>query len=177
MGRYLDLLRDPGDHGNLQSSHYDKNDRNDQSHADVERGSKTRAIRGVRSFMSFMSYSNSSDVRSVTGEPSDLAFWREVFEERAAVRQFDGGYSRAQAERLAWGELQNRWHLAHGERVPRELCAGCRRPIGDAAALDLIDGNRVHHAAGHDCLIAYGTRWRGPATAALVAIGLRPPVG
>jgi hypothetical protein len=37
-------------------------------------------------------------------------------------------------------------------------------------ARSLIDGNRVHHAAGHDCLIRYGERWHGgAATAALVA--------
>jgi len=107
---------------------------------------------------------------------SDPEFWRDVFEEVTAIRQFDGGYSRAEAERLAWGELQNRWHMAHGERVPRHLCAGCRRPIiGAAETLDLIDGNRVHDDAAHDCLIRHGTRWRRAATTALVAMGLGPP--
>jgi hypothetical protein len=105
----------------------------------------------------------------------DPASWRDLFEERAAIRQFDGGCSRADAERLAWGELQTRWLMTHGERVPRHLCAGCRRPVGDADALDLIDGNRVHDAAGHDCLIRWGERWRGAATRALVAMGLPLP--
>jgi hypothetical protein len=105
---------------------------------------------------------------------SDPEFWRDLFAERTAIRQFDGGYSRAEAERLAWGELQNRWHIAHAERVPRHLCAACRRPIV-GPALDLIDGNRVHDADGHECLIRYGERWRGAATRALVAMGLRPP--
>ena len=79
------------------------------------------------------------------------------------------------AERLAWGALQNRRHLAHGGLVPRDICAGCRRPIGVAPALDLIDGNRVHDDAGPDCLIGYGERWRDTATRALVAMGLSPP--
>jgi hypothetical protein len=43
-----------------------------------------------------------------------------------------------------------------------------------AAALELIDGNRVHDAAGHDCLIVYGARWRGAATRALAAMDLQP---
>jgi hypothetical protein len=91
-----------------------------------------------------------------------------------AVRQCNGRYSRDEAESLAWGELQNRWHMARGERVSRELCAGCRRPIGHAEALDMIDGNRVHLAI-LDCLIRHGERWRRAATASLVAIGLNPP--
>jgi hypothetical protein len=78
-----------------------------------------------------------------------------------------------EAERLAWGELENRWHRLHGERVPRHLCAGCRRPLGDAAALDLADGCRVHLDAFH-CLLDYGDRWRDAATRALRAMGLQP---
>lgn len=56
------------------------------------------------------------------------------------------------------------WHLEHGERVPREVCAGCRRPfaLGDEI-LDLADDNRVHFPSGgggYDCLIRHGNRWR-----------------
>jgi hypothetical protein len=76
---------------------------------------------------------------------------------------------------MAWGETRWRWHIAHGERVPGHLCAGCRRPIGDAEALHIIDGYRVHRTAGRDCLIRHGERWRGEATAGLRALGLDPP--
>jgi hypothetical protein len=100
--------------------------------------------------------------------------WGDLFKERAAIRQFDGARNRAEAERLAWNELQNRWHMEHGERVPPDLCAGCRRPIGDAEALDLIDRCRVHFK-NSDCLIRHGERWRVAATRALLALGLRPP--
>lgn len=100
--------------------------------------------------------------------------WRDLYEERASIREFDGHYIRAEAERLAWAELQNRWHMERGERVPPDLCAGCRRPIGDAAALDLIDRCRVHFK-NSDCLIRHGERWRVAATRALLALGLRPP--
>ena len=106
--------------------------------------------------------------------PSPEVDWRDLFEERAAIREFDGRYSRAEAEALAWGELQNRWHLEHGDRIPRDLCAGCRRPIGDAEALDLIDGSRVHLTDTNTCLIQHGNRWRANATRALMAVGLRP---
>jgi hypothetical protein len=97
--------------------------------------------------------------------------WRDLYQERAAIREHDGGYPRPEAERLAWSELEMRWHMQHGERVPRELCAGCRRSIGIARALDLIDGCRVHFT-DNDCLIRHGNRWRSAATSALLALGL-----
>jgi hypothetical protein len=33
----------------------------------------------------------------------------------------------------------------------------------------------VHDGKGHECLIAYGSRWRRQATAELRALGLEPP--
>ena len=102
-------------------------------------------------------------------------YWRELFETRAAARERLNHYTRAAAERRAWGEIENRWHLQHGDRIPRDLCAGCRRPIGNAEALDMIDGNRVHLTNSNGCLIQHGNRWRASATQALIALGLRPP--
>jgi hypothetical protein len=62
---------------------------------------------------------------------------------------------------LAIGQLESEWHLALGERVPRDLCAGCRRPIAPGEdVLDLADDNRVHLADGYACLIQHGERWR-----------------
>jgi hypothetical protein len=67
--------------------------------------------------------------------------------------------------------------MQYGERPPYWQCAGCREPIGGLAALDLGDGNRVHldDAHGLGCLLAFGERWRGEATAGLRALGLDPP--
>jgi hypothetical protein len=101
--------------------------------------------------------------------------WRGWYEERAAIRQFDGGYTREEAARFAWGEAEDRWHRAHGEQISRDLCAGCRRRIGEDEALDLADGSRVHFDGGNGCLIKHGERWRTAATRALSALGLRPP--
>ena len=80
----------------------------------------------------------------------------------------------AEAARLAWGEMQWRWHRLHGERAAEWQCAGCGEPIGGLATLDLADGNRVH-LDGLDCLLSFGQRWRCEATAALHALGLDPP--
>lgn len=88
-----------------------------------------------------------------------------------------GALRPADAARLAWGELQVRWHRLHGERVPEWQCAGCGEPIGGGEALMLSDSNRVHldQARRFECLIAYGQRWRGAATRALEKLGLKPP--
>jgi hypothetical protein len=102
----------------------------------------------------------------------DTAWWRDLFEERAAIRQFDGGYSRAEAERLAWEDLEYCRHRFSGERIAPDLCAGCLQPVDPAPALTLDDGCRVHLA----CVARYGRRWREAASAALAALGLtRPP--
>jgi hypothetical protein len=81
-----------------------------------------------------------------------------------------------EATHLAWGDLQSGWHDIHGRRWPTWQCAGCDRPIGGLEVLDLSDGNRVH-LDPIDCLITFGKRWRGAATAALVELGLEPPSG
>jgi hypothetical protein len=79
-----------------------------------------------------------------------------------------------EAAHIAWGEIENRWHMQHGERVPHWQCAGCRDPIGGRAALTLADGNRAH-LDKLDCLLSFGERWRCEATAGLKAFGLDPP--
>ena len=47
--------------------------------------------------------------------------------------------------------------------------------MGSGENIPLIDGTYVHGSDRHDCLIAYGRRWRGAATNALTAMGLMPP--
>jgi hypothetical protein len=103
------------------------------------------------------------------------ANWLDLYEERSAIRQYDGHYSRTEAQALAWSEVQTRWHMEHGERVSCDSCAGCRRSIGTEKTLDLIDGSRVHLDDGNSCLLRHGERWRAAATRALMALGLRPP--
>jgi len=111
------------------------------------------------------------------GGGANTAFdWPGWYEERATIRQFSGGHTREEAERLVWSEAEDRWQQAHGKRVPRDLCAGCRRKIfDDQKTLDLADGNRVHFG-GLECLIRHGGRWRATAAQALVGLGLNLPV-
>jgi hypothetical protein len=93
---------------------------------------------------------------------------------REALAYWGALHPTEEAERLAWGELEDRWHRLHGVRAPKWQCAGCGEPIGGRAALDLADGNRVH-LDKLDCLLAFGERWRHEATDGLRALGLNPP--
>jgi len=52
-------------------------------------------------------------------------YWRDLFDERAAHHEFDGGYSRADAERLAFGEMILEWHRLLGVPPEPNHCAGC----------------------------------------------------
>jgi hypothetical protein len=93
---------------------------------------------------------------------------------REALAQW-AAFRPAEAARIAWGELEERWHRLHGARAPEWQCVGCGEPIGGRAALRLADGNRVHVADSLDCLFAFGERWRREAIAGLRALGLDPP--
>jgi hypothetical protein len=105
--------------------------------------------------------------------------WRDFFAERAAHREFDGGYSRAEAERLAFGEMILEWHHRYGARPDPHRCAGCGDDMPSEGGLALSDGARVHFDAvrGVGCIITYGQKWRGAAVAALRELGFDPPQG
>jgi hypothetical protein len=166
----LRALREGSDNSETCANSLNRPDSSSDSCSASDVASKERPIEAIKAICE-----QHSKIRSGEERPNAQVDWRELFEERAAIRDFDGRYTRAQAERLAWGEVENRWHLPHGDRIPRDLCAGCRRPIGNTEALDMIDGNRVHLTASNGCLIQHGNRWRTSATRALMALGLRPP--
>jgi|HubBroStandDraft_6_1064221.scaffolds.fasta_scaffold07060_3 hypothetical protein len=108
----------------------------------------------------------------------DTEWWLDLFNERAAHRQFDGGYSRAEAERRAFNEMILEWQARHGGRPDPLRCVGCGDELPANSGLALTDGARVHFdVRGVNCIIAYGRKWRAAAAAALRAIGLVPPQG
>lgn len=113
------------------------------------------------------------EARQVPGLPvnNDPQDWLEAFEERAAIREFEGLYPRAEAEALAFGEMVNQWHFQNAVIVEGE-CAGCGHPA-DADAIRLADGADVHIG----CVRAYGLKWRRSASEALEKMGLTIPAG
>lgn len=64
-----------------------------------------------------------SNVASVATSPVLNFDWRELFEERAAIREHDGGLSRADAEAGALFDLAQRWRAMHP--LPASLGATC----------------------------------------------------
>jgi hypothetical protein len=107
----------------------------------------------------------------------DPAWWRRHFNIRTIHWRLSDKRTKAEAERLAYGELLDEWRKSYGRRWPAWQCAGCDEPIGGLSALSLADEYRVHFGEEQECLIRFGQRWRGEAAAALRAIGLDPPAG
>jgi hypothetical protein len=103
---------------------------------------------------------------------------RYIYEERVGIRLFDAGYSRREAERLAYGEIIEQWCERHPLHLDQGSCAGCGEPLA-TGALELPDGARVHWEQDQDfrCLIAYGLRRKRHAVEALALRGLQPPLG
>ena len=80
---------------------------------------------------------------------------RELFEERAAIREFDAGTPRLEAELLAANDVETirhrsevRWCCAHPSRVA-EYVADVRRKRGDESADRLLADSRSQWAAGN----------------------------
>lgn len=65
---------------------------------------------------------------------------REAFEERAAIREFDGGQTRAEAERVAWCEVACR----HYRRRPPDGLGCCAGGRDDLPAV-YGEGNPLRH--------------------------------
>src|SRR5262245_9780040 len=116
---------------------------------------------------------NSTDKGDNATRSTEARRWRERFTART-FEWSNGERDWEAAKRLAWGDLENEWHEFLGQRRPSWQCAGCNAPIAGSQALNLPDGNRVHFEP-IDCLIRFGRRWRGDASEALVALGLKPP--
>jgi hypothetical protein len=118
------------------------------------------------------STSERGDQESAT-DNTEARRWCDLFATRI-TDWFHGDRGWEEAQRLAWGDVENEWHELHGRRCPSWQCAGCNAPLGGSQALNLPDGNRVHFEP-IDCLISFGKRWRGEASEALLALGLEPP--
>lgn len=118
-----------------------------------------------------------SALNALFAHPNSAFVLRDWFEERAAIRQFEGGYSRDMAERLAYGELVEAWCESHPIAHDRWRCAGCGESL-TGEALDLPDGARVHWERQREfaCLISYGFMRKRRAPEALATLGLSPPL-
>src|SRR6267142_3637216 len=94
---------------------------------------------------------------------ADLAWCRNLFEERATIREIYRGHPRENAERLAFSDVILEWHLRYGARPDPSRCYGCGDEMAAGAGLVLCDGVRLHvdGVRGINCVTAYGQKWRG----------------
>lgn len=109
--------------------------------------------------------------------PTAVENWRAHYEERAAIRQYLGGYDCTTAERLAYGELLTDWHREHGAKPDPARCAGCGGALAGHPAHAFPDGAGVHTDGDLECWNAYGKRWRAAAADGLAQLGIARPEG
>ena len=111
------------------------------------------------------------------GPGARAELWRDWYEERCAIRQYEAGYPRRMAEALAYREAINRWHRLNGAPTDPALCAGCGGLLSGGEILDLPDSARVHIDDEWACLRVYRKRWCNEAVTALAGLNVHPPEG
>ena len=127
----------------------------------------------ARDFSSSSSFSSATSLARDSWGPAD---WQGYFEERAAIREYDGGFARSEAERLAFADMVACWLSA--QPVPASAYERCVHCGGGHRSYDellpvLASGGHVwvHNACWTEW---YGLR-RQQAAAALRAAGLVLP--
>jgi hypothetical protein len=106
----------------------------------------------------------------------NVADWNAFFDERAGIREHDGGLPREQAEALAFDDSVVEWLLRHPVQSSPGLCFGCGR--GDEHAGIVVPFGM--EASGHvwlhsDCWPAWHAARKTEAVAALRTMGIAPP--
>ena len=127
-----------------------------------------------RRFSSFSNFSSAAVPERDSWAPSD---WQAYFDERAAIREFDGGSVRLEAERLAYEDALAHWLSMHPPcPTPPDRCMHCgeaeRR--NDMLLPMLAVGG---HTWIHDnCWTAWDGARRREGLALLQTMGLTAPV-
>jgi hypothetical protein len=103
--------------------------------------------------------------------------WREFFEERAGIAEFDGGLPRDQAEARAFSCCVGEWLHGNPVRSPSARCDRCGQSKG--MLLPYLTGYSTK-APGHtwlhqECSRAWHQAHRAKAVSALVAMGISIP--
>jgi len=102
--------------------------------------------------------------------------WRDWLDERSAIREHLGCYSREEADSLAFGEAVEGWLSRFYVPPTVAACAGCGKPL-DGPVLQVGNGVRVCDRHDHACLIRYGTARKRRGVGGLCALGIEPPRG
>lgn len=104
--------------------------------------------------------------------------WRELFEERAAIAEFDGGLPREQAAAQAFFCCVSQWLRGNPVRSPVGRCAYCTtsRPLLLPYLTDCSPGDPGHSWLHQECSQQWHEERRQKAIVALVGMGIASPV-
>jgi len=104
------------------------------------------------------------------------ADWQAYFEERAAIREHDGGFAKSEAERLAFDDTLTYWLAAHPPPASAlERCVHCRgvhRPYDELVPVLALGGHVWVHNV---CWTEWYAARRQEGTTALKANGVALP--
>ena len=120
-------------------------------------------------------------VRAALGQRDswDAMDWRDWITERAAILEFDGGLSRAEADRRAFEYTLIEWLNRHPHQGNLGICAGCGDAMYDQASdwRTLADSASVHYGGlwGLRCMERYALGRRKEAADALRQMGIGAP--
>ena len=121
----------------------------------------------------FSSFSNFSRVTSPTRDSWTAAEWQAYFDERAAMREYEGGLSRPEAERLAFDDTVQHWLSTHPAPASTpDRCIGCgggHRTYDELLPVLASDGHVWVH---NKCWIGWYAARRADAVASLSAMGV-----
>jgi hypothetical protein len=101
--------------------------------------------------------------------------WKERFDERAGILEYDGELSRQEAELQAFEATIIHWmNLTPPQNLDDDHCAQCGDPVGRVGndAVPCLTGGSGHVWLHHGCHSAWMTRRRQQATEALNAMGI-----
>jgi hypothetical protein len=104
--------------------------------------------------------------------------WLELYDERAAIAEFDGGLSRERAEKLAFEHCVAEWLMRHPVQSSPGLCLGCGRGVEQSGIVLPFGTEANGHAWLHpDCWPAWHAERKAEAITDLAAMGIAPPAG
>lgn len=99
--------------------------------------------------------------------------WEAFFDERAGIREHDGGLSREQAEALAFDDSVVEWLLRHPVQSKPGSCLGCGRGDEEAGIVLPFGADVSGHAWLHSaCWPAWYSGRKAESAAALSAMGI-----
>ncbi len=99
--------------------------------------------------------------------------WRAYFEERTAIREYDGGLRRPEAQLLAYDDTVEHWLCLHPPPLHAlQACVHCGQPEGSAGYLLSLLASGRHVSVHEQCWEPWSKNRKAQAAAALRRRGI-----